>query len=184
METGSLPSSLCQLPISSLQALIQSILAKLPLGFCIVTQATNCCTIPHIKGVITSKLVLSFCRAASKSPVSLHDHANGLFEARIDSGDFLETFHGVRFLSKILPPHLCLSFLINNLPEPHQLEQGLVISFPYSVVLQPCSPASRPMTKLLEACLQWVPGKGQSFICHLSLCGLPYLSQNYPGRWQ
>lgn len=79
--------------------------------------------------------MLSFYGAASKSPVSLYDHANGLFEARIDSGDFLETFHGVRFSIKILPPHLCLSFLINNLPEPYQLEQGLVISFPYSVVL-------------------------------------------------
>lgn len=50
-------------------------------------------------------------------------------------GTFWRLFMGVRFSVKILPPHLCLSFLINNLPEPHQLEQGLVISFSYSVVL-------------------------------------------------
>lgn len=74
---------------------------------------------------------------ASKSPVSLHDCANGLSdsEARVDSGDLLETFHGVRLSIKILSPHLCLSFVINNLLEPHQLEQGLVISVLYFVVL-------------------------------------------------
>lgn len=74
---------------------------------------------------------------ASKSPVSLHDGANGLSDSdtRVDSGDLVETFHGVRFSIKILSPHLCLSFIINNLLEPHQLERGLVISVPYFVIL-------------------------------------------------
>lgn len=81
--------------------------------------------------------MLSFYRVASKSPVSLHDGANGLSDSdtRVDSGDLVETFHGVRFSIKILSPHLCLSFIINNLLEPHQLERGLVISVPYFVIL-------------------------------------------------